>query len=294
VNGESPVIVTGASGFIGRRVVERLEATGRRVHRIDHRWADGSALRSTPVPSDAAACIHLGWYASPVDYLSSEQNLASLERSLELVDHLGARGCRRLVVAGTCAEYAASDGVLREDSPLRPRSLYGAVKASLDTVLDSALVPSGLEVCWARLFNVTGPGEDERRLVPTVIRSLLAGQPVALSECSQQRDFLDVDDVASALVHLGVEGGARRVNVCSGDPLSLHDLLTAIGERLDGVDLLRFGARPLDPGDLPRVVGDPTRLGASGWARSFDIDQTIDRTIAYWRRPSHDRMEHPL
>jgi nucleoside-diphosphate-sugar epimerase len=292
VSGDAPVIVTGAAGFIGRRVVARLESLGRPVHLIEHRWTDAAQLRAAPVPEGAAACVHLGWYASPSDYLTSGQNLESLERSLELVALLGERDCRRLVVAGTCAEYGVVDGDLGEESPLRPCSLYGATKVALDAVLESELSPPGLEVCWARLFNLIGPGEDQLRLVPTVIRSLLAGEPVGLSAGTQQRDFLDVDDVASALVHLTTGPVERHVNICSGEAVSLHDLLSSIGERLGGADLLRFGARPTDPNDPRRVVGRPGRLIATGWARTHDLDQTIDRAIAYWRRQHHDLMEH--
>src|SRR6185436_4976208 len=132
--------------------------------------------------------IHLGWYAHPSDYLTAVgPNLRSLDASLELVELLGRRSCRRLVVAGSSAEYGPSSGPLHEDDPIEPWSVYGAAKASLQLLLASSLCPPGLQVTWARLFNLTGPGEHPDRLVPMVVRSLLAGAPVDLSPGEQQR-----------------------------------------------------------------------------------------------------------
>ena len=100
------------------------------------------------------------------------------------------------------AEYAPSSRALTEDDPVQPWSVYGAAKAALCTLLASSWRPAGLAVAWARLFNVTGPGESPERLLPTVARSILTGDAIDLSPGDQVRDFLDVRDVASALVAL--------------------------------------------------------------------------------------------
>ena len=110
-----------------------------------------------------------------------------------------------------------------------PRSVYGASKASFHLLLDSSWRPPSLAVTWARLFNLTGAGEHPDRLLPTVVRGLLAGRSVDLSPGDQLRDYLDVDDVADALVHLASAGVDGAVNVCSGRATSLRELLGAGG-----------------------------------------------------------------
>jgi nucleoside-diphosphate-sugar epimerase len=284
VSVDGPVLVTGGAGFIGSRVVANLAARGVEVLRLDHSWSSRGELADRIGDAEIATCIHLGWYARPADYLTdAPANLASLTRSVELVDLLGSVGCRRLVVAGTCAEYAPSDQPHAETDRIAPRSVYGACKASLYLLLDSSWRPPSLGVTWARLFNVTGPGEHPDRLTPTVVRALLAERSVALSPGDQLRDFLDVDDVADALVHLSSVGVDGAVNVCSGHAISLRELLGALGDRLHAFERLRFGAKAYAPLDEMCVLGTDSRLAATGWAPAHPFDQMIDRVVAYWR-----------
>ena len=233
MSGSSTVLVTGASGLIGRRVVEQLEHASAVVIRVDHAWASADELAAVVGPASVDRAIHLGWYARPDDYLTAlGPNLRSLTASLELIALLEDRECRSLVVAGSCAEYRPSSNRLREDDVIEPWSVYGAAKASLHLLLDSSLRPPAMKVAWARIFNMTGRGERPDRLVPSVVRSLAAGRPVDLSPGHQVRDYLDVDDVAAALVHLSSAGVHGPVNVCRGEGISLRDLFGQIADRV--------------------------------------------------------------
>jgi nucleoside-diphosphate-sugar epimerase len=215
-----------------------------------------------------------------------------LTDSLDLVALLGRIGCPHLVVAGSCAEYAPSSLDLTETAEVAPWSAYGAAKASLQLLLASSLRPAALTVSWARLFNVIGPGEHPARLLPSVVRSLVDGRPIALTSGEQERDFLDVADVAAALVSLGDSRVHGVVNVCSGTGVRLRDLLRDVAARVGGEDLLRFGAVPRGPHDADRTVGDSSRLRAgTDWSRSIDAHQMISRLIDHWS--IHVREPHP-
>jgi nucleoside-diphosphate-sugar epimerase len=279
------MLVTGSDGFVGRHVVATLTRAGAEMIEVAHRWRDIRDLDDRLGDGPIARCIHLGWYAAPIDYLiARDANLRSLWDSIALVDLLAARGCRHLVVAGTSAEYGPRERPINEDDPVRPWSVYGATKAAFSTLLESSWRPPGMGVAWARLFNVTGPGESPERLIPTVAMSLLRGHAVDLSSGHQVRDFLDVRDVAAALVALSASGADGPFNVSSGDGIALRTLLTQIGTVLGRVDLLRFGAKGYPDHDASYLVGDNARLRkATGWRRRISTDEMLDTVAGYWR-----------
>ncbi len=281
------VLVTGGGGFVGRHVVADLTARAdAEVIVVMHRWENRRTLDEVVGPGVVHRCIHLGWYADPADYLTaSEGNIDSLQRSLELADWLGGRSCRHLTVAGTCAEYAPLSRPMVETDEVAPWSAYGATKASFRMMLSSSFCPPGIEVAWARLFNLTGPGESPMRLIPLVVLALLRGHDVALSPGRQVRDYLDVADVASALVDLSTTKASGAFNVSSAEGMELCQLLGRIGDRLGRRELLRFGSRPYGPHDAPLVVGDNSSLRrVTSWKRRYDTEAMIDRVIEYWKR----------
>lgn len=280
------VVVTGASGFIGRHVVAACRAAGQDVLSIPHRWRDRAELSALLETEDVDRCIHLGWYAHPRDYLTNNaENLRSLQDSLDLVEVLVAAGCTKLVVSGTCAEYASSSDALREVNPVRPWSVYGATKACLHLLLKSSFCDAGLAVVWTRLFNLTGPGEDPSRLLPFVASKLRKGETVSLSPGVQRRDYLDVRDVASALVHLATVNVSGTYNICSGRPISLRTMLIELAEVCGAPSsLLRFGDRNYGPQESMFVVGDPSELRALGWDRRYTLTETL-RSVGMPERP---------
>jgi dTDP-6-deoxy-L-talose 4-dehydrogenase (NAD+) len=268
------VLITGAGGFIGRAVTAHLRELGVQHVEVKHRWSDALELSAAIGTAAVDSCLHLGWYANPLDYVTNVPgNLDALGRSLELVDLLMRRGCGRLVVVGSAAEYAPSPDVLTEASAIGALSPYGATKTALRTVLAGLGVPSEMTLAWARLFNVTGPGEHPARLLPAVAATLASFQPVDLSPGDQVRDYLDVRDVASALVFVLLSDLVGDVNVCSGRGRSLRELLLELAG--DRAQLLRFGARAYLPTDSMHVVGDPSRLLGLGWRQAVPLKQTL-------------------
>jgi len=278
------VLVTGGGGFIGRSVVRRLVERGENPVVLSHRWDGPTGLESLLPAGDLEGCIHLGWYADTRDYLVNvAENRQSLQDSLDLVEILGVRGCQGLVVAGTSAEYATSDEALTEDAPVAPWSVYGAAKASLHLLLRSSLAPAGMVVSWARIFNVTGPGEDPNRLLPYVARTVLAGGEVALTSGAQVRDYLHVDDVADGLVKVLYTGRPGTYNVSSGRGAPLSQVLTELAQSLGDPALLKFGERRRGEHDPDRMVGSNVALRALGWLPSHDLTQTIASVADHWR-----------
>jgi nucleoside-diphosphate-sugar epimerase len=287
--------VTGARGFIGRHVCSAALKNGHEVWAIHRAVPDATNLRPEAPNAPLAgmhdialelsdrtavttlaratapdAVIHLAWYARPQDYLNALDNADSLASTLAFARAALEGGCKRMVGVGTCVEYATLPRPRREDDPVDPKSLYARCKHAAHLVLEELFARSGASLSWARLFHMHGPGENPARLVPAVAAALRAGRSFPLSPGEQLRDHLDVRDVASALVHLAESDVEGPINVCSGRPVSLRSVLEIIGREVGRSELLAFGQREYQAGEVMNLSGDPARLQASGWQPAHD------------------------
>jgi nucleoside-diphosphate-sugar epimerase len=289
------VLVTGATGFIGRHALAPLQALGFEVHAAARRpgtdagvtWHEADLLAPGAAERLVGACepthlLHLAWYAEPGRFWSAPVNLAWTEASLALYRAFAERGGRRAVLAGTCAEYDWSAGLCVEDeTPLRPTSLYGACKQAVGSAVDAYGALHGPSTAWGRVFFLYGPGEHPARLVASVAGALRAGERVAVTHGRQVRDFLHVADVAGAFAALVRREDVRgAVNVASGDAVSLRDVLGELAAALGGADLIDFGARAADPSEPPTILADVRRLREeAGFTPHFTLATGIADTV---------------
>lgn len=296
------VLVTGARGFIGSRVAARAVQEGHEVYaltRLPAPLGGPASSRLRPLVADlthgdeaaqAASkvapqlCVHLAWFAEPDKYLAHPVNLQHLAGSLRLAEALAQAGCRRFVGAGTCFEYDLRHGWLSEETPVGPQTLYGACKVSLGILLGQLANTSGMRTAWARIFYLYGPGEDPRRLVANVVRGLLAGERVAVTSGEQVRDYLHVDDVASAVWAIATSDVTGPVNVGSGVPVRVRDVVAASAQAAGRPDLVDYGVRTAPEGDPLFVCADIRKLrAATSWQPHYDLHEGIASTVAWWR-----------
>ncbi len=294
-------LVTGAAGFIGAHVVRALKSRGDEVIATArpgaswHRLApDGLVIDEVDLgaPGAAAALIarrrpevlvHLAWEASPDRYLVSAHNLDSLTATAGLFTNALDFGCRRLIGIGTCLEYAASQKSNGEGDPAGPDTVYAACKHAARLIAEQLCVAKEASIAWLRVFHLHGPGEDLRRVVPMVAARLRRGEPVDLSPGAQVRDYLRVEDVASAIAAVVHSNASGCINVCSGMPITLLDLLGTLGDVLGRRELLHFGAIPYREGERMTIAGTPGTLQASGWRPRY---QTLAAGLEYLRDES--------
>lgn len=299
---ERRVLVTGASGFIGRCVLEPLVERGFEVHAVTRRdpppqapaavrWhrADLLALGAHDALLAASApthLLHLAWYGEHGRFWTSAENVSWAAATLALVQAFAARGGLRAVVAGTCAEYRWGDAgpCVEGLTPLEPATLYGVAKHATRTLLEAAASEFGLELAWGRIFFVYGPGEAPGRLVAAVARALVAGERVATGDGTQIRDFMHVADVAAAFAALLDSPVTGAVNIASGQGWRLRDVITAIGAAAGGAELLDIAALAPRPGDPQALVADVARLRDEvGFVPAIELRDGIEHTVAWWR-----------
>jgi dTDP-6-deoxy-L-talose 4-dehydrogenase (NAD+) len=248
------------------------------VTRADVDLDDEGAVTRLLAARRPEALIHLAWYARASDYLVSDENLRSLRMTVGVVRAALAGGCGRIVGAGTCLEYADLPAPRREGDPVDPRSLYASCKLAAFAVARALAAAAGASFVWGRIFHLHGPGEAPERLLPWIAGQLARGVPVELTDGLQVRDHLHVDDVAAALVALLGAGGV--VNVCSGAPVTLREVVETLADLAGRRDLLRFGARPRREGEVMCLAGDAGRLRGLGFRPRFGLRDGLADALA--------------
>jgi nucleoside-diphosphate-sugar epimerase len=284
------VLVTGATGRIGRRVLEKLRvrAPGAEVYalgRQDCNLLDHNQIQATLARTQPTHLLHLAWYTEHGKFWNAPENREWVKATSQLFEAFVKNGGKRAVMAGTCAEYDWSlSGIFAESSPARPSSLYGAAKLEASLQGMDYFKAQGVSFASGRVFFPFGDGESPTRIFPSVIRALLEKRELALSSCEHVRDFLHAQEMGDAFAALLLGSTEGIVNVASGKGLSLRAMAEMIAERLGGRHLLQFGKLPLPTGEPSTLVADTTRLSREvGWQTKRTIAEGIDEMIAYWK-----------
>lgn len=272
------IVLTGATGFVGRQILraflasdhnvrvlvrkpDKLESLTREldVQKTKDLFSESSE-RLSEMLKGSDLLIHAAWYTEPEKYLESPTNVECLIGTLRLAKTFAALGGKRFVGVGTCFEYDLSAEILPTTTPLAPKTLYAATKASTYQVLANYLSGAGVSFAWCRLFYLLGEGEDEHRLVPTIRRAISECREVELTDGTQIRDYMDVSAAGTEIAQVALSSVSGPVNICSGRPISVRELAERIADVYSARHLLRFGALPPRPYDPPRVVGVKNHL----------------------------------
>jgi nucleoside-diphosphate-sugar epimerase len=295
------VLVTGATGCVGRHALPALVAAGWDVQAIASKQApaetagvtwhqanllDREQMNRAVHQAGATHLLHLAWYIAPGRWAAAPENFEWVEASVALMRAFRAAGGARIVTAGSCLEYDWNFGRSFSESgtPCTPHTVYGTCKNALQMLTSAYAAGTGMTSAWGRIFFLYGPHEHPDRLVASVIRSLLAGEPAKTSHGNQIRDYLFAGDVADAFVALLGSDLAGPINIASGRPIALKEIITRIGQLVGRPDLIRLGAIPAAATDTPLVVADTTRLASVlSWRPRYDLDEGLTKTIEWWR-----------
>lgn len=291
------VLVTGGSGFLGRQVVGILRDREHEVHAVARtscgqirgvQWHQANLLEqgaSARVLANVRpdALMHLAWIATPPQFWTSPENLDWLAASVRMVRVFAELGGRRVVVAGTCAEYGNGRAQpYCEEDPAKPSTLYAASKNALREVLHQYSALMDIEYAWGRIFFLYGVREPAAKLLSSLIKHIAAGQVPEMREPDRLLDFVTVRDTALALATLVDEPYRGIVNVASGVGLSVRDAAKIIAAEtsprlVEAID------------SLPRKTSDNHMLADIGRLRKVldartpfrdEIVRMIDASVA--------------
>ena len=255
------VAVTGASGFIGRHVLAELERRSVEVTVVLRPTSTDSLSRAkhtvvrmdlqTP-PSNAFelmgapdVLLHLAWGGLP-NYKSQQHVEQELPAQYRFLKGLVESGLKNLLVTGTCFEYGMQSGPLREDMETQPSNPYGLAKDTLRRQLESLKSVRSFALTWVRLFYLHGDGQADSSLLPQLRGAVKRGDEVFnMSGGEQLRDYLPVTEVAQYLVSLAMGNRDNGiVNVCSGKPISIRNLVVGWIQEHDWAIKLNLGYYP--------------------------------------------------
>jgi nucleoside-diphosphate-sugar epimerase len=290
------IIVTGASGFLGRYVTKTLVMQGHEVIALSRRspglegkltWVemdllDSSKLRPFFMSAKPEGLVHLAWQSEYANRWESVNNLQSCINTIKLLQEFADAGGRKAVLAGSCAEYDWQYGYCIEDqTPIRPWSVYGKCKDVTRQTAQDFCLKSGIQLAWARIFFAYGYGEHNQRLIPYVAGQLIRKQPVKCTHGNQFRDFIHAEDVALAMAHLLNNKSAEGTyNIATGLPLRIRDIVDFCASRIAPFGPIEFGVIPALENDPGVLIADVSKLKALGWGptkSNFDhIAQYID------------------
>jgi nucleoside-diphosphate-sugar epimerase len=256
--------------------------------------------------------LHLAWYTRPGAFWGAAENLDWVAGSLTLLRAFSESDGRRAVLAGSCAEYAwqprthcveerpsSPAGELGEalpptpthshmpthpPTPTRPATLYGAAKHALHMLAEAWARQAGFALAWGRIFHLYGPHEDPARLVGGVARALLRGEAARCTHGRQVRDFLYAPELGAAFAALLASDVTGPVNMASGQPVCVADVVAEIAAAAGSPELVRLGALAPDPHEPERLTADVGRLREEvGWTPSLDLRGGAEETVSWWR-----------
>ncbi len=288
------ILVTGATGFVGRWAVAACLDHGHKVA--------GLVLPDDPAPLPEAAtvfrgtlgdppwddidafapdtCVHAAWITTPGVYMTSPLNASFEDWSLAFFRHLLGRSLTRAVGVGSCLEY------IPEAAP-QARAGYVQSKRRVCAGLEQMATEHGADWAWARVFFPYGEGEPPGKLTRSMVEALQRGERFALHSPEAVRDFIAVQDAGRALARVAESPVTGTVDIGTGQPTAVREVASCVADVLGMApdDCFEWGTEP-DAWPLP--LADATRLLETGWNATITLPEGVKRLVESLREDASD------
>jgi len=295
------VLLTGATGFIGARVAERLHERGHTLALLVRcpRSADRAAAlysRCEMIVGDLAlpetyadavrafrpdTLVHAAWSGVSSGDRNEPSQIGNIASTALLLEEAMASGIEAFVGFGSQAEYGPKNRKLDEQAPTEPTTLYGYSKLAACRVAKAMCRMKSVRHAWLRVFSVYGPRDNPGWLIPSLIAKLQEGAVPALTRCEQIWDFLYIDDAADAAVAVVESATAAGVfNLGSGTGQPLREVVTLLRDAVRPGAELGFGQLPYRSDQVMHLEADIARLhDATGWQPTTGLKRGLMQVV---------------
>ncbi|MCM1482732.1 MAG: NAD-dependent 4,6-dehydratase LegB [Muribaculaceae bacterium] len=309
------VLVTGADGFIGSHLTEKLLDEGYEVRALcmynsfnDWGWLDKVRNPRLEIVCgdvrDPDFCRHItrgcstvyhlaALIAIPYSYVAPDSYVdTNIKGTLNMCQAARDCGVKRIVVTSTSEVYGTAQYVpIDEKHPRQPQSPYSATKIGADAIAMSFYNAFNLPVVIARPFNTYGPRQSARAIIPTIITQIANGaREIKVGDLTPTRDFNYVRDTAAGFIALGTTAGieGQEINIATGREVSMADTLLTIAEIM-GADV-NYVTDPerIRPGksEVFRLCGDNSKiLQLTDWRPRYTLEQGLTETVRWFTDP---------
>lgn len=315
------MLVTGAGGFIGSHLAERLVELGAKTRAFVHYnaldnwgWLDSSPLRQelAVVAGDIrdrdsirqamqgidmvfhlAALIGIPYsYRAPLSYVRT-----NVEGTLNVLQAARELSIERVIHTSTSEVYGSARYVpIDESHPLQGQSPYSATKIAADKLAEAFHLSFGLPVVTVRPFNTFGPRQSARAVIPTIITQCLSGNTIRLGNIHPTRDLNYVSNTVDGFVKAAATPQAigHTINIGSGQEISIGELATAIARLVGRPIEIESDAQRVRPSasEVERLLADSTLARTLlGWKPAISLEKGLSCTIE-WMRDNMQRYRH--
>lgn len=253
------ILLTGASGFIGKHLLHRLEVLGYDItlvlrNTVDNKnkfenqghrivWTENVFNEKVEWWADACSKIdmvmNLAWYTNHSDYLISDKNIECMNGSIRMVEGAISAGIQTIIGVGTCLEYEmTSNSPVDISQRLCPKTIYGFAKMATFLTTQQLLRDIPINFIWFRPFFLYGDGENDNKLSALIKSSVKKGKSFSLENAYAVRDFIEINEAADIILNSIISGKSEVINLCTGKPTTVHEFALQITHEIGGDDSL--------------------------------------------------------
>lgn len=316
---KTKVLVTGADGFIGSHLAQKLLAEGYAVRALcqynsfnDWGWLEGVTHPDLEIVTgdvrDPDFCRHItrgcstvyhlaALIAIPYSYVAPDSYVdTNIKGTLNMCQAARDCGVKRIVVTSTSEVYGTAQYVpIDEKHPRQPQSPYSATKIGADAIAKSFYNAFELPVVIARPFNTYGPRQSARAIIPTIITQIANGaKEIKVGDLTPTRDFNYVADTAAGFIALGTTDGLEgmEINIATGREVTMAETLDLIKSIMNSD--VRYVTDPerLRPAgsEVFRLCGDNTLITRlTSWRPQYTLEEGLRLTVDWFTRPENLR-----
>ncbi|MBV8254357.1 MAG: NAD(P)-dependent oxidoreductase [Chitinophaga sp.] len=308
------VLITGATGFLGSYITHflldaNIDVIGLKRGKSGMSRLNGREARIKWINMDEPhwqqevekSCpdifIHCAWLGVE----SFQRNVWEIQlENINLLQQLLSLAIKckanKFIGLGSQAEYGAFDGVITEQSPLAPNSVYGQVKVCCSKMVESCCAENGIEWFWLRLFTFFGAGEGENWLIPSTVKAICNKEKLELTAGEQKYAYMHASVLGNIIgTILASQGKEGIYNISSYDAVSIKELVTRIRNVVDKDYQLSFGSLPYRPGQAMHMQGDMTKYNHSfGIITDLDLEDALRDTINYYLNIFNHRLDESI